>query len=353
MRCPSCGYVSFDYLDACKKCGSDLRPYKEARGIWATKPLEPGPAAPPAEETHLLTPSMEAQGMPPSMKEVELPEYDALSFLESPVADEQPPTLPTEDHIPQEVRWKGLFPAPKEGEKAMAPAEVMEVEGEGPPPWELALDQEEIKLGIAPETIAPPLAPPPPSPQIVEEEELEAIDFTLPPSLVEKPSAQPAMDEAWSALREAGEEAASLPKAGFWIRFLAFLIDYALLSFAGTVLAYSIFAVVGLGSLFSGGFTEDMMYLALGVVLPVLVAIIIAYYVIFVGWRGQTPGKILLKLKIIQDTGEEMTYGRAFLRWVGYLISTAILGIGYIMIAFSRQKQGLHDKIASTYVVRI
>lgn len=48
-----------------------------------------------------------------------------------------------------------------------------------------------------------------------------------------------------------------------------------------------------------------------------------------------------------------MTYGKAFLRWVGYSISGLTLGIGYLMVAFTKQKQGLHDKIAGTYVIRL
>lgn len=319
MRCPNCGYISFDYLDECRRCGGDLRAYKEERGIRAPKPshLEapPPPVEEPSiplEEVPLLTPETEAKDIPFALKEEEREKYEALSFLETP---------------PEEHR------IPPGGER-----DLQEVELEEP-----------IEV---PAIEVPEEAEPAPSPTILEEEELEAIEFTLPPSIVEKPAEKPPLETLWSATKEKIDET-TLPKAGFWIRFLAFLIDYALLNFAGAILAYGVYGVVGLGSLFSGGFTEEMMYLALGVILPMLVVINIAYYTIFVGWRGQTPGKILLRLKIIPEKGEEMTYGRAFLRWVGYIISTILLGFGYLMIAFTRQKQGLHDKIASTLVVRI
>lgn len=319
MRCPNCGYISFDYLDECRKCGGDLRAYKEEKGIRVPKPsgieAPPPPVEEPSislEEAPLLTPETEAKDIPFALKEEEREEYEALSFLETP---------------PEEHR------IPPGGERDLQEVELEE-----------AIEVPAIEV--------PEEAEPAPSPTILEEEELEAIEFTLPPSIVEKPVEKPPLEAVWSASKEKIDET-TLPKAGFWIRFLAFLIDYALLNFAGAILAYGVYAVVGLGSLFSGGFTEEMTYLALGVILPMLVVINIAYYTIFVGWRGQTPGKILLKLKIIPEKREEMTYGRAFLRWVGYLISTILLGFGYLMIAFTRQKQGLHDKIASTFVVKI
>jgi len=38
MKCPNCGYVSFNYLDQCKKCGKDLTSFKQKKGIWGIKP---------------------------------------------------------------------------------------------------------------------------------------------------------------------------------------------------------------------------------------------------------------------------------------------------------------------------
>jgi uncharacterized RDD family membrane protein YckC len=75
------------------------------------------------------------------------------------------------------------------------------------------------------------------------------------------------------------------------------------------------------------------------------------YFTWFHGSIGQTPGKILLRLHVVQTTGETMTFGIAFLRWVGYLISKIFLYLGFVWIAFDRKKQGWHDKIAGTVVV--
>jgi uncharacterized RDD family membrane protein YckC len=76
------------------------------------------------------------------------------------------------------------------------------------------------------------------------------------------------------------------------------------------------------------------------------------YFTYFHGATGQTPGKMALGLKVIQNTGAPMTFGVAFLRWVGYIISGIILDLGFAWIAFDRKKRGWHDMIAATYVVR-
>ena len=80
----------------------------------------------------------------------------------------------------------------------------------------------------------------------------------------------------------------------------------------------------------------------------------IGYAVFFVGYCGQTPAKMMLRIKVIRTDGRAMSYGRAALREVlGKFISSILLGIGYLMVAFDGKKQGLHDKIADTYVIKV
>ena len=80
----------------------------------------------------------------------------------------------------------------------------------------------------------------------------------------------------------------------------------------------------------------------------------ISYAVFFTGYCGQTPGKMALRIKVIRTDGSPVSYGRAVLREVlGKFISSILLGIGYLMVAFDNRKQGLHDKIADTYVIKL
>jgi uncharacterized RDD family membrane protein YckC len=65
---------------------------------------------------------------------------------------------------------------------------------------------------------------------------------------------------------------------------------------------------------------------------------------------------MIFGLKVVQtrgEKGEKMTPGIAFLRWVGYLVSSLFLYLGFIWIAFDGKKQGWHDKIAGTIVVQV
>ncbi len=70
---------------------------------------------------------------------------------------------------------------------------------------------------------------------------------------------------------------------------------------------------------------------------------------------GTTPGKRLMKLWIVSETtapGMGLGWGTAALRLVGYLACSVTFGLGYLLVAFSARKQGLHDLIAKTNVVR-
>jgi len=83
-------------------------------------------------------------------------------------------------------------------------------------------------------------------------------------------------------------------------------------------------------------------------------AIGLFYNLYFVGTRGATPGKKILNLRIIREDGiEPVGYGKAFLRLLGYILSGMIFYIGFIMIAFTDRKRGLHDMVAGTNVIKV
>ena len=71
-------------------------------------------------------------------------------------------------------------------------------------------------------------------------------------------------------------------------------------------------------------------------------------------YKGATPGKMVVSARIVDatDRGGPMTKGQAVLRYAGYFVSLLPLGLGYLWVAFDRRKQGWHDKIAGTVVVR-
>ncbi len=145
---------------------------------------------------------------------------------------------------------------------------------------------------------------------------------------------------------------ASLPKGGFWIRSMAFLVDVGLVAALAAAGGIVVGMAVQIGGVFSSAPEAALDWLKWMATALFSMLLNICYFTLFVGWRGQTPGKMLLGLKIIRVSGEEVGYARALVRWFGQGLGLLFFGLGFLMVAFSRQKQGLHDKLAGTYVVR-
>ncbi|HMQ11781.1 MAG TPA: RDD family protein [Oligoflexia bacterium] len=98
---------------------------------------------------------------------------------------------------------------------------------------------------------------------------------------------------------------------------------------------------------------------SLGESVVTLITYILTYGILifYFGWfyknKGGTPGKLLMKLQVINlESGGRIGYGRTFLREiVGKFLAAIILGIGFFMIIFRKDRRGLHDLIANTQVV--
>lgn len=123
-------------------------------------------------------------------------------------------------------------------------------------------------------------------------------------------------------------QATGMVRVGFGPRLLAWLIDAVVLFFFDLALG---------ASSMGGGW------------LALVTAI---YYVICWASMGQTVGKMLLKQTVVTVDGQPLTWGKAAIRYLGYLASGLILGIGFLMIAFGQDRQGLHDRIAGTIVIK-
>lgn len=141
----------------------------------------------------------------------------------------------------------------------------------------------------------------------------------------------------------------ALPKAGFWMRLVATMID-AFIVFVLQFLLGSLLALAGVAAAGQQASAGNIAFLVqlFGFVLSFV------YYVVFTGYGGQTPGKMALRIKVIRRDGSPLSYGRAAFREVpAKFISGIIFGIGYLMVAFDEQKQGLHDRMADTYVIKL
>ena len=131
--------------------------------------------------------------------------------------------------------------------------------------------------------------------------------------------------------------AATTTKAGWWTRFLAILIDTIGLGIIAGIIA-------GL----MGSDTQSSQYQGLTTLLQA------AYFTYFwsAAGKGQTLGSRALNIRVVKTDGSYLDYVGAFLRFIGFAISCIAFFLGVIWAAFDGQKQGWHDKIAGTYVVK-
>ncbi len=79
---------------------------------------------------------------------------------------------------------------------------------------------------------------------------------------------------------------------------------------------------------------------------------ILYYWYFWTRNKGQTPGKMLMHIRVVKVDGTPMQDGDAVVRYIGYYINSIFFGLGWIWALFDANKQGWHDKLANTYVVR-
>jgi len=134
--------------------------------------------------------------------------------------------------------------------------------------------------------------------------------------------------------------------AGFWIRFAACAIDSVALLIPTLLVSFLYRATIPADNPFSVlvDFFDFLMNLGIW---WIYVAVLHSSV-----WQA-TLGKKLLGMKVVDYAGNRISFGRATGRYFAGFLSVLLLFIGLIMVAFTKQKQALHDKLASTLVVRI
>ena len=141
------------------------------------------------------------------------------------------------------------------------------------------------------------------------------MDMSLPPALPDQPR-----------------------YAGFWIRLLAYIIDAFILGVM-TFPLLQVLSMMGIGEHFGNVMS---------------IAISWMYFAVFEssGWMA-SPGKKALGLIVTDEQGMRLSIGRATRRYFAKILSGLLLGLGFVMVAFTARKQGLHDKIFHTLVLKV
>jgi len=152
--------------------------------------------------------------------------------------------------------------------------------------------------------------------------------------------------------------------AGFWIRFVASFLDTLFLALPLAVVIY----FLSDGNWFDFSlYQQNIQYAMSGNATKALAtqpqmslrwellfefSVLIATMVFWKKWRGATPGKRFVHIKIVDaKTYEDIDNKQALTRSFGYIASTFAFLIGFIMVAFKKDKRGLHDILAGTAVI--
>ena len=299
MKCPTCGYNSFDHLDTCKKCGSTLRGDLRMRpviGDGAEDEYEPRPKFRPEDA----------------------PGKDSRSdeFLDIPINEGRSPSEPETDE-----RLSGA--------RRREPRKQLDL-----------FHESEAASGVSNESVEE-------APDPMEEgspEDWLPPDQGGPDKYAEKyedPFGEEADDTGPGAAYRGREADEVYSLAGFFPRAAAFLIDLVIVAVIAYATLQLSFMVAG------GGGTRGMNYLY-----PVLFLLASTYFIFLHALGGKTIGKMLMGIRLINDEGGDVGIWDAFLRWFGYFISAAIMMAGFFWAIFDSEGQAWHDKIAGTYVVK-
>lgn len=154
----------------------------------------------------------------------------------------------------------------------------------------------------------------------------------------------------------AGTTTATPPRyGGFWRRALAFIIDGLVIGAVMTPFGMGL-GLAHLGAALHGEMTPEALTALIMTSLFVWFIRMIVSWLYGAGFESSrlqaTPGKMLLGLKVTDLEGRRITFLRATGRALGKWVSGVLLGMGYVLVAFTDRKQGLHDLMAGTLVRR-
>jgi len=151
--------------------------------------------------------------------------------------------------------------------------------------------------------------------------------------------------------------------AGFWVRFVASFVDTLVLALPVAIVIY----FLSDGNWFDFSQYQQNMQMAMSGNVNALnsqpqtslkwellfeVTVLIVTILFWKRFRGATPGKKFVHIKIVDaKTFADIDNKQAITRSFGYIISTMLLLIGFIMVAFRADKRGLHDLLANTVVI--
>ncbi|WP_432822141.1 RDD family protein [Trichloromonas sp.] len=437
MKCPKCGYHSFDYLDNCKKCDNDLAAFKSKfnlRSLIFPHRLNPAATQPELQATAAETVSpaapvaaaaasdfgfdfMDESSTPPSPEPagLDLPELDEA--LPQPAAeddtfswDDEPESAAAapaatgtgpdddfewgeetdqdtaeedvleeaggDDTFGLDLSWDSDLPALDE-DPIEEDAPLVPMDNAGLPDWDFDEEpQAEAQKAPKPKGQEEPSNPfelrgpgadaPVPAPaqavgtiqaelpfELETAAETESLTSAAAATVVAVTALAPEVLQIDTAEELPGTPVAAAAPAfpSLIHRGIALLAD--LLVLAGAILLFLVAGEAALAPEDSQRLlpsTDVLLTLAIPYFL-VLFSVCFGYFTLFHFLTGQTPGKMLLRLRVETEAGAPLAFSQAFLRSTGGLFSLLLLGLGFLAIVFDRRHRGWNDRLAGTQVV--
>ena len=344
MKCPKCKYTSFDNLTSCKKCGFVFAGNGDSESIFSPESTVP--------EIDIENNKILQEKKPADLSKTVASIKESLDEIEADESiDTGNTTLDRMDHVESDSIQL------QENERTVNENEVLPTHGEIN--WDESISISSDDLNLDTFDLSDEKG------ELKFEGERSEITYEKTEKFKKE------MEMVGEELKEIDEEPtkaepshpsehtcdindlSTVKKGGFWIRFSAFIIDNIVLYILAFILSVVGIIALGLGSPGLEEVGEEEIY---SLILPLYIfntILTIAYYTYFHGSTGQTPGKMLCKLKVVRVNGEPLGYGKAFLRWLSYMVSGFVFCLGFLWAGWDKNKQAWHDKIVGTYVIRI
>jgi uncharacterized RDD family membrane protein YckC len=149
-----------------------------------------------------------------------------------------------------------------------------------------------------------------------------------------------------------GEPISDGSYGGFWLRVAAWLIDCIVLNTGFALVAAVLATAMGIAAAARpGNIAAQLMFSMVWLCIFIGGSWLYSALMESSSWQA-TLGKRALGLRVTDEHGERMSFAHATGRYFSKLLSAMTLGIGYLMVAFTDRKRGLHDMIANTLVVQ-
>jgi uncharacterized RDD family membrane protein YckC len=149
-------------------------------------------------------------------------------------------------------------------------------------------------------------------------------------------------------------------RAGFFIRFAAMVMDLLFVTMLDGALLFGGGVLIGKTTGIIDMVLTSRGFEFLPVVTPLLEAAVISsvcvpplYFIVMTAVFGQTIGKMITGIRVVRSSGRPVSAVRSLIRFIAYVPSGALLFAGFFWVLWDPQRQGWHDMLADTVVIRL